>query len=400
LKAAAAFANAFLCAFLFDSALTVLDGALDASGSKLEIAPLRNLVAWVVFGCAPLLVLIAALSPQLPRARLMLLALGTWWVNLGAVPFGSVLDSQPVSEVLFGVVQAALALPALRWIRARSAGASWLFRSAFLPPAPARSRWAVALVIFAVPLALVLGAAGWAMVAAERATGGFVGFGLDGISFDERRYTRGDREVVLVGMSHVGRKGVYDALLRPRDDTPTVVLAEGVTDAQGLLPKRHIYEPMAADLGLDVQPQFEEMIEAPGAPAVAEDLVEVEHADLDVSAFRPGTVELLRLGIRIVTGDAAARADLESWAAEPGAGEAWRGLADDLLEKRNAHVLERVDAALARRPRVVVPWGALHLTGIEAGLFARGFTLASSEPRSFLPYGAVIGLLARASGAR
>jgi hypothetical protein len=260
-------------------------------------------------------------------------------------------------------------------------------------------------VLLAAPLVVVLGAAGCAVYVAERATGGFVGFGADGIRFDERRYTRGDREVVLVGLSHVGRKGVYDALLRPTDDTPTVVLAEGVTDTQGLLPRRSMgLDPLAEDLGLAMQPEVEAMIGPPPgeAGAAPSDLVEVEHADLDVSAFRPTTVEILRLAFRIVAepGDEEARTELEALLQRPDAANAWRDFLDDVLEKRNAHVLERVDEALERRARVVVPWGALHLTGIEAGLLERGFVLASSEPRSFLPYRAVIALLARAGGAR
>jgi hypothetical protein len=123
----------------------------------------------------------------------------------------------------------------------------------------------------------------------------------------------------------------------------------------------------------------------------------VEHADLDVSEFRPSTLELLRLAFALVAEpeDAALRAELEALLARPDARDAWREFVDDVLTKRNAHVLARIDAALARRPRVVVPWGVLHLAEIEAGLLERGFTLASSEPRSFLPYAAVLGMLAR-----
>jgi hypothetical protein len=395
----AAFANAFLCGFLVDCGLTVLDGAARSfDPGAMALLGLRNVLAWVVFWSAPPLALLALLSSRLPRAPLLGLALGTWWVNLGAPPLGPLLDGVPLRDVVLGLVQAALALPALRWIRRRSGGTAWLFRERFLPPARPRRRWAVALVVVAVPLALVLGLAGCAVLVAERATGGFVGFGTGGVSFDERRYRRGDREVVLVGMSHVGRKGVYEALLRQDDRTPTVVLAEGVTDANGLLPGTRHLEPLAADLGLDLQPNVEEMMgAAPDTPAGAGDAIEIEHADVDVSAFRPSTLELLRLAFRLAAepADAEARAELEALLGRPDAAEAYRGFLDDVLEKRNAHVLERIDAALERRPRAVVPWGALHLAGIEAGLFERGFVLASSEPRSFLPYRALAEALLR-----
>jgi hypothetical protein len=398
----AAFANAFLCAFLLDCALTVADGLTSALGAT-PLRGARDVIAGFVFWGALLLALVATFASRLPRLRLLLLAAGTWWVNLDAPPLGPLLPG-PVRDVVLGLVQAALAAPALHWIRRESGGSAWLFRERFLPPARPGRRRALALALVAAPLVLALGAAGCAVYVAERATGGFVGFGAGGISFDERRYTQGDREVVLVGMSHIGRKGVYDALLHPADGTPTLVLAEGVTDVQGLLPSLwQDLDPLAEDLGLALQPNVEDMIgEAPGAQEALDELVEVEHADLDLSAFRPTTVEILRLVFRILAepGDGEARAELEALLAQPDGPDAWRDFLDDVLEKRNAHVLERIDEALERRPRVVVPWGALHLPGIEAGLYERGFELASSEPRSFLPYRALIGLVARAGGAR
>jgi len=68
---------------------------------------------------------------------------------------------------------------------------------------------------------------------------------------------------------------------------------------------------------------------------------------------------------------------------------------DDILYQRNLHLLERVDAALERYERVVVPWGVLHQPGLEAGLLSRGFRLTSSEQRGFLPYGALARAIAR-----
>jgi hypothetical protein len=394
----AAFANAFLCGFLLDSALTVADGTLEAFGSADGVGPLRNLVAWTVFWAAPLLALVALFSARLPRLPLLVLAAGTWWATLGAPPLGAWLAEAAARDVALGVAQAAFALPALRWIRRASGGGAWLLRAQFLPPASRASPRTVALVIAAVPVALGLGLVASAVYLAERATGGFVGFGLGGISFDERRYTRGDREVVLVGMSHLGRKGVYAELLEQPDDTPTVVLAEGVTDREGLLRGAWSLGPVAAELGLDSQPEADAMFEAEGDSLDGEEaLVEIEAADVDLSTFRPTSVDFLRLAFRVAgrPEDTEARAELEALLARPDAAAIWSNFLDDVLDKRNAHLLERIDEALARRPRVVVPWGVLHLADVEAGLHARGFELASSEPRSFLPYAALLGIVTR-----
>jgi hypothetical protein len=393
----AAFANAFLCAFLLDCGLTVVDGLTSAFGAT-PLRGARNVVAGFVFWGAPLLALVAVFARRLPRLALLLLGAGTWWVNFGAPPLGAALASPSLRDVVLGLVQASFALPVLQWIRRRSGGRAWLLRGPFLPPARPRRLRAFALALAAVPLALVVGVAGCGVYLAERATGGFIGFGLDGISFDERRYTRGDREVVLVGMSHIGRKGVYDALLSQGDGRPTVVLAEGVTDQRGLLPAEQPFDPLAADLGLDVQPDPEEMLDAAaGEWAAADPHVEVEHADLDVSAFRPSTLEFVRLAFRLTAhpADGEARQELAALVERPDGGELYQGVVEDLIEKRNRHVLERLDAALERHDRVVVPWGVLHLAGIEAGVLERGFALASSEPRSFLPYEALLVVLTR-----
>lgn len=397
---APAFANAFLCAFGLDCALTVVDGVTRLLGAA-PLVEARNLVAWTVFWAAPLLALVALFSLRLPRGPLLLLAFGTGWMNLGAPPLAGWLEGALATDLALGLVQAALAWPALRWIRRHSEGSAWLLRERFLPAARPRRRGRLAIAVAAVPLALLLGAAGCAVLVAERATGGFIGFGLAGVSFDERRYTRGDREVVLVGMSHVGRRGVYDALLHQADGTPTVVLAEGVTDRHGLLPREQPLEPFAADLGLDLQPDAEAMTEAAAGDGDAgDDAVEIEHADVDVSAFRPSTLEFLRLAFRLTAepGNREARAAIEALLGGPDAAAVYRGLVADVLDERNAHVLARIDGALERRPRVVVPWGALHLAGIEAGLLERGFALASSEPRSFLPYRALAKALRRMAG--
>jgi hypothetical protein len=395
---AAAFANAFLYAFLLDSALTVADGVTRLFDA-MPLLPLRNFVAVIVLWAAPLLALVSLFSARLPRGPLLLLAAGTWWANMDAPPLGPWLAGATAKDVVLGLAQAAFALPALRGIRRASGGTAWLFHERFLALARPRRRATLALALGGGLLVLVLWAAVFGVWCAERATGGFVGFGLGGVTFDERRYTRGDREVVLVGMSHLGRKGVYEALLQQPDGTPTVVLAEGVSDREGLLRGIGGLGSVAAELGLDVQPEPDAMVAAePDAPGnEAEAQVEIESADVDVSTFRTTSVDFLRLAFRVAAApeDGEARAELEALLSRPDAAEIWRGFFDDVLTKRNEHLLTRIDDALARRQRVVVPWGVLHLADIQAGLHERGFALASSEPRSFLPYAALLSILSR-----
>ena len=397
MKAALAFVNGFLAAFGLDVALTLLDGALKLAGAASLGAP-RAVVAGLVFWCALPLLLLALLSSRLPKRALLPLGLGTLWVNLGALPLGPALHGPLQLDIGLGLVQGLFALPALRWVRRQSGGTAWWFSERLLPAPRPRRRGAVALALLAVPIALGALAAGCTLYVADRATGGFIGFGASGLTLDERHYRRGDSEVRLIGMSHVGKKGVYEDLLRQADRTRTVVLEEGVTDAQGLLPREPHLEPLALELGLDLQPRAAEMI---GGPADGEDgedgALVIEHADLDLSAFRPSTIEFLRLGLRLtaVPADDEARRALQELLGGPDAREVYAGLIEDVIHLRNRHLLERIDEALARHARVIVPWGALHLAGVEAGLYERGFELASSQPRSFLPYGALARALTR-----
>lgn len=397
MKAALAFVNGYLAAFGLDVALTLLDGAMKLAGGEPLGAP-RVVVAGLVFWSALPLLLLALLSTRLPKRALLPLGLGTLWLNLGALPLGPALHGPLEVDVGLALVQALFALPALHWIRRQSEGAAWWFSERLLPAPRPRRPWAVAAALLGFPVALGALAAGCTVYLAGRATGGFIGFGANGLTLDERHYRRGDSEVVLIGMSHVGRKGVYEALLRQADRTPTVVLEEGVTDEQRLLPHEPHLEPLALELGLELQPSAAEMIDAPagGEDAPGGALV-IEHADVDLSAFRPSTIEFLRLGLRLTAApaDAEARRALQELAGGPDARDVYAGLLEDVIELRNRHLLERIDEALERHPRVVVPWGALHLAGVEAGLLARGFELASSEPRSFLPYGALARALTR-----
>ena len=394
MSAALALANLFVAAYLLDGGLSLLDGALHFVGlAGLHAA--REWVAAVVFYAAPVLLLVSLVSSQLPARLLAPLALGVLWLNLGALPVAGWLPAN-LRDVALSGVQLALAAPTLLWLRSRGA---WRFEARILPPPrPRRALLAAGLLALGLPvLAAGLLLAG-GIVLTERATAGFVSFGWSGVRFDERHYAHGDREVQLVGMGHIGRRGVYDALLARPDDKPTVILAEGVTDEHRLLPSAGHQQAMALALGLDAQPPPEEMIGTDDAddsvPAAAP---AIENADLDVSAFRPSTLDFLRLAFRIDAdpSDRAARRRLEALVRRGDAHALYRSIAEDVLDKRNQHLLERIDAALPRYARVVVPWGVLHLADIEAGLFERGFELTSRETRSFLSYAALLQLVAR-----
>ena len=62
----------------------------------------------------------------------------------------------------------------------------------------------------------------------------------------------------------------------------------------------------------------------------------------------------------------------------------------DVIDKRNEHLLEAIETSLLRYRTIVVPWGGLHLPGIQRGILARGFVLRESGSRRLLSYRTIL----------
>ena len=63
---------------------------------------------------------------------------------------------------------------------------------------------------------------------------------------------------------------------------------------------------------------------------------------------------------------------------------------DDILHRRNMGVIHYLDKALVRYDTVVIPWGALHMTEIEAEVLKRGFKLQEERERVSIAFLALI----------
>ena len=101
----------------------------------------------------------------------------------------------------------------------------------------------------------------------EHFTAGFMSFDWRGIQSTARVYRRGDREVHLVGMMHIGEDEAYRELFESFAGESTVVLEEGVSDAEGVLGEGLFYDVIASRFGLEVQPSFEQLAaEMPADP--------------------------------------------------------------------------------------------------------------------------------------
>jgi hypothetical protein len=360
-------------------------------------------VAWLGVLCDSLaaLTLLASLIMALlvvatPRVSLRFVApliLFVWWaVGTQAFPWG--FGEPMVGQALAGATQVALAVILGVVFRAELLG------PASRPDRPAfswrRSLLTAPLAVLAFAAVVVLGVFTALADELESYSGGYVRLRPDGIYLLERRFAEGGREVCLSGMMHIADEEFYSDLLPAEDpQKPSVVLVEGVTDQQNLLGDQELsYGNVAQMLSVSAQENspFMERVMAGllrhrnahaegGAdggepeevfPAGTMDFV---RADVDVQTFHPKTITFIVTVMSLVRAKDLA-AMMEKWAESRGPlndESAQRQVIQDILHARNDYLVGEIEKSLKSYRRVIVPWGALHLVGVETWLREQDF---------------------------
>ena len=233
---------------------------------------------------------------------------------------------------------------------------SWLNLSGFL----------LVNVFVLLPVAIVYLAV-CAASAVDHFSEGFLALRPSGFTVQSRKYVRDDGKTVhLIPMAHIGEAAFYHQLSQSFP-TNSVVLMEGVTDHGNLLTNEITYQRMATSLGLAEQEQEFKPVQ-----------VEIVMADLDVEQFSTNTIGLLNLAMLFHVRGVNLETVLKSLEfSSPPHFEAQ--LVEDLLRKRNRHLLEQLHARLPQSDTFVVPWGAAHMPGIAAGLRTSGFRLGETR---------------------
>jgi uncharacterized protein YbaP (TraB family) len=62
-------------------------------------------------------------------------------------------------------------------------------------------------------------------------------------------------------------------------------------------------------------------------------------------------------------------------------------LFDDLIRKRNQHLVEEIRARLPQSENIMVPWGALHMPGIAREIQKSGFRLNETHDYMVIRFG-------------
>jgi hypothetical protein len=396
----------FWIVFLSDGILSLAQEMASLSGGPSQLAPVRGLLALAVLVASLPMAAIVGVTPRAPKRVLVPLILFTWWAG-PAMAFPVALWN--VSHLTFFLAIAQVLLAVAVWLAFRlQDGRHWTRQFAvrekrafswkyllFAGPATA-----LVFVVFALT-STALGVS----AQIESLTGGYVRVHLDGIYLVERKFQSGDREVRLAGMIHVARREFYSSLLSGLDPAiSSVVLVEGVTDRKHLLGGKTLSYDRLARL-LNIAPQsdsaFSERVLAGldrqesrrsggrrGSQEAEGEGLDFRHADVDVETFHPQTIAFILAVIGLFqSADVREFVKILTDPLSPIASEdAQAQVMEDILFARNERLTSEIETSLKNYRSIIVPWGAMHLPGIETWLEKHNFVESGEVERKALGF--------------
>jgi len=231
-----------------------------------------------------------------------------------------------------------------------------------------RNLWVFLLVnVFGLLPAVIIYLVLCAALAVNHFSEGFVALRPGGFTVQVRKYVRSDGKTIqLIPMSHVAEPAFY-RMLSQSFPTNSTVLMEGITDSRNLLTNKISYKRMATSLGLAEQQR--EFRPSQG---------ELVRADVDVEQFATSTIDFLNLVMLIHSQGVNTENVLKliRYSPPPHVEEQ---LLDDLLRKRNRHLLEEIHIRLSQSESIIVPWGAAHIPEIAREIQKSGFRLDETQ---------------------
>lgn len=196
---------------------------------------------------------------------------------------------------------------------------------------------------------------------------GFMELRPNGFSVQVRKYVRSDGKLIeLFPMAHVADAGFYQKVAQTFP-TNSVILMEGVTDRQNLLTNKLSYKRMAKSLGLSEQKEKFEPTRG-----------ELVMADVDVAQFSTNTIDFLNLCALLHAKGVKPENVVKLMHYSPSP-DFVDGLFQDLLAKRNQHLLQEIQSHLSQTDNLMVPWGVAHMPGIAREIQKCGFRLDETK---------------------
>ena len=369
--------NAFLVLFALDGCLSLTDDVL----SLQDVTALRGFRNALALGVLFYGVLIALLVPATIHLPLRVfgppLAMMVWW-SLGAVPLGLWIEEPLALRLTLASAQLAGALAAFAIVRTTLPGGRWLLAAA--PPGDWGFRTGRAFAIaasfgFGVALLALSSALLNGVAALESWTGDFIDIDGEGIHMVDRVYEKDGHQIRLIGMMHIGNEDAYERIFESFAAEGTLVLEEGISDEQDVLTDRAPYDAFSEPLGLarqdDAAAYLEEDVEWP----------KLRRSDVDASTFRPETLAYLA-GLAEAS-EALRDRDFDRVLAILRRPEMQAPkvaiLLEDVVTRRDEHILRALEEARAEYPIVVVPWGALHQRALSRQVASWGYAQRSEQ---------------------
>jgi len=383
-------ANLFLILFLAAAGLGILTELLNPSGLNTYLSGLRGLAGLSLFLVAVPVYFGLGLNRHLAKALFVPLLGYLLWGLLDFWPLETLAGSH--YRLYAFCAQLLLGLLALREIRRQNGESQLLMPSQFEGPGFSGGNLLRFCLVGIPLLPLILLLLGYASAGSliEEYTAGFVRLKPNGLYMIEKVYALNDKEIRLAGMIHMGREDYYAELADSFNDGDALLLAEGVSDTKGLLKDRFSYGRVADLLGLasqEKQPFPGRLVDAASLDqplSAAAGTPDILRADIDLQNFDPRTLKVLNAISRYLLNSRSLSTgyrEFSNWAERNITPETNQILMTDLLEKRNQAVLGYLTKGLRKYRTLLIPWGALHMPGLEAAVKARGFTWRESRER-------------------
>ena len=371
--------SACLGLFLADAAISLLDDTLILLFGTHLLAGLRGMVCLLAMIMALVTYALMGLTPMIPKRLFLPLTLFNPLAALALIPFAIYFFSRvqqfawliSLGQVLFGlnILYLVRGDYKLRWLpvteqQLEARRFNWGNLSVFLLVN-------LFVLVPAVAIYLVLCAA----LAVNHFSEGFLALRPGGLTVQVRSYVRDDGKTIqLFPMSHIGEPEFYQQLAQSFP-TNSIILMEGVSDDENLLTNRITYKRMATSLGLaEQQKEFK--------PTRGK----LVRADVDVAQFTTNTIGFLNLVMLIHSKGLNAETILKMMRYSPPP-RFEEQLWDDLLRKRNRHLLEELRARLPQTEHIIVPWGVAHMPEIAKEIQKAGFRLVETREYVAIRFG-------------
>lgn len=350
--------------------LFVLSGAASAAMDaallffhRQDFAVIAGLLSLLMFFAGALTYSRMAFNPAIPKRIFFPVALFLPVANVAILPvLIFYYDSVIPTSLGIALLQMLLGLALIGYARGGSTKGWPLVAASRLNPPGFRFGNFVGVTfvgLFIIVPVILLGVVWSAQMALSHYTDGFVTLRPAGLTMQMRKYVRSDgREITLVPMIHVGDPAFYREL-SDAISPESVVLMEGVTDDQQLVPQHIDYSRMAKAIG-GVQQVTE--FRPPG---------KIVPADVDLSSLSPSTLQLLK-NVMLFHANGATPETIKALT-QPAPPGFEQQLFDDLLTKRNRHLLDVLRQRLLVSDKIVIPWGAAHMPGISREVLQSGF---------------------------